>query len=508
MENKVSVIIPARNEIYLEKTVRNILENAEGDIEVLIALDGWVPNPQIVIGDERVVFYHFKDAIGHLAATNELAKVAKGKFIMKLDAHCAVGKGFDVILARDCEYDMTMIPRMYNLDVETWKPRYFDNWERAIRQRKCHDYLYIYINERGELRTQYYPSHENKKLHYERKDILIDETMSCMGPCFFMHKDRFFELDGCDTTGGRMWGQQAVELACKAWLSGGKLMVNKKTWFAHWFRGGQGWPYPISGNHIDKVRKHSKELWLNDKWPLAKRKFMWMVEKFNPPGWEKENIKVEQNQEIKKDAHFGDYPTPEEKMFIYKKMFWHIFKRNNFIRWRGHIVLKMPSDLMLYQRAIKDNKPDFIIETGCHNGGSAFYFADICELNKRGHVIAIDINDKPRPAHPRITYLIGDSKSDAVVNKVKEMVGNKSVMASLDSDHSFNHVTAELEKYAPIVTRGQFMVVEDCYGKFGEEHQPFQAINSFLQKTNDFVLTDYDDRFLIGISMGGWLKKV
>lgn len=300
MPRLVSFLIPARNEIYLEKTVRNILENIRGDSEVLVGLDGWIPDPQIHFNDERVRVFHYPVAVGHRAVTNNLAREAQGKFVCKIDAHCSIGEGFDVILSQDCEYDWTVIPRMWNLDTETWTPRYFDDWRKAVRQRKVHDYLYIYINERGELRTQYYPSHINKVMHHERKDILIDETMSCMGPCFFMHQGRYWELGGCDEKHEGGWGQQAIELACKAWLSGGKLMVNKKTWFAHWFRGGQGWPYPISGRQIDRCRAYSKDLWLNDKWPLAKRKFMWLVEKFNPPGWDKKESPEEKLKDIER----------------------------------------------------------------------------------------------------------------------------------------------------------------------------------------------------------------
>lgn len=498
----LSVLIPARNEIYLEKTIRNVLENAEGEIEVLVALDGYLPDPPFDIGDSRVKFYPIEKAVGHRAATNLLAREAKGKFVMKLDAHCAVGKGFDVILAADCEYDWTVIPRMYNLDTDTWTPKYFDNFDKAVRQRKVHDYLYIYINERGELRTQYYPDAINKELHHSRKDILIDESMSCMGPSFFMHKDRYWELGGCDENHEGGWGQQAIEVACKAWLSGGKLMVNKKTWFAHWFRGHLGWPYPITGNQINRCREYSKDLWLNDKWPLQKRKFMWLVEKFNPPGWEKKAP-----EPVAEEPNFGDYPTPDEKMFLFKKMYWHIIKRSNFIRWRGHVVLKFPSDLMLYQRVIRDKRPDFIIETGTFNGGSAIYLADMCDLNGKGQVITIDRVAKSRPQHARITYLEGDSVSDEMLQKVKDIVGGKSAMVILDSDHSFKHVSEELKKYSPLVTKGQYLVVEDCYGKFGEEDEPLQARDAFLKENKDFVLTDYHDRFLVGITMGGWLQR-
>jgi hypothetical protein len=268
----LSVIIPARNEKYLQRTIQDVLDNATGEIEVIAVLDGYWPEPPIQ-DDKRVILIHRTEAIGQRQAINEAARIAKGEYIMKLDAHCAVDKGFDVKLAADCEYDWTVIPRMYNLDSETWKPK----------RHKRTDYMYIGLRENGELRAEYF----EKGLRQPDNDKKIDDVMCCMGPCFFMHKDRFWELGGMDEAHGG-WGQMGIEVACKAWLSGGSLKVNKNTWFSHWFRGGggPGFPYQISGREVDKARKYSKDLWLNDKWPLQTRKFGWLVEKFNPPKFE------------------------------------------------------------------------------------------------------------------------------------------------------------------------------------------------------------------------------
>lgn len=285
----LSVIIPARNEIYLERTIRNILENAQGEIEVIAELDGYLPEPPIDIGDPRVIFVHHPESIGQRACINHGVSISKGKYIMKLDAHCAVAPGFDIDLAKDCEYEWTVVPRMYNLDIETWKPKLH----------KRTDYMYISSpTDEKPFRAAYYGSRQPKS------DKLIDETMCCMGPGWFMHKDRFLELEGCDEKHEGGWGQQGIEVALKAWLSGGALMVNKKTWFAHWFRGGTydavkspGFPYPASGSQQERVRKYSRDLWLNNKWGKAVRPLSWLINKFNPPGWENwlgENMEKEQ----------------------------------------------------------------------------------------------------------------------------------------------------------------------------------------------------------------------
>ena len=265
----LSVIIPSRNEVYLGRTIENILANAQGEIEIIAELDGYAPDPPLVF-DKRVIFVHHEQSIGQRACINHAAKIAKGEFIMKLDAHCAVGPGFDVILAQDCEKDWTVIPRMYNLDHTTWLPKLH----------KKTDYMYIGCDEGRLLRAEYYKREP-------KSDLLIDDTMCCMGPGWFMRKDRFWEQGGCDEGHEGGWGQQGVEVACKAWLSGGSLKVNKKTWFSHWFRGGggPGFPYRISGNTVERVRRYSRDLWLNDKWEKQTRKFQWLIDKFDPPGW-------------------------------------------------------------------------------------------------------------------------------------------------------------------------------------------------------------------------------
>ena len=281
---KLSVIIPARNEIYLEKTLLNVLENARGDIEILTVLDGYKPDPEIKIDDNRLKFIYNETSIGQRQAINQAARQSSGNYMMKLDAHCAVDEGFDLKLIADCQPDWTVIPRMYNLDIKTWKPKHIDNFDMAMSRRKVTDYMYIGWNEKKELRTLYYSQALYKELH--KNKTLIDDTMSCMGCCFFMRMDRFWELGGCDEGHGG-WGQQGIEVALKAWLSGGALKVNKKTWFAHWFRASDGgFPYRISGKVVDQAREYSKDLWMNDKWPQQKKKLSWVIEKFNPPGWE------------------------------------------------------------------------------------------------------------------------------------------------------------------------------------------------------------------------------
>lgn len=192
---------------------------------------------------------------------------------------------------------------------------------------------------------------------------------------------------------------------------------------------------------------------------------------------------------------------------LFRKLYYNIIKARNYPRWRGVGLLKMPEDIAVYTRVIQEKQPDFIVETGTRFGGSALFFADMLELNKKGHVISIDVSDKHQPLHDRVTYLTGSSIDDDIVTKIKEMVGNKTVMVVLDSKHTSQHVRWELHKYSNIVTPGQYIVVEDCYNKFFDISGPMVARDLFLQKTNRFKVVPLVERYFVGLSLGGWLLK-
>ena len=127
---------------------------------------------------------------------------------------------------------------------------------------------------------------------------------------------------------------------------------------------------------------------------------------------------------------------------------------------RGQPVLKCPLDLWLYQEILHALRPAVIVETGTAFGGSALYLASICDLLGTGRVITIDIANRPkRPVHSRISYVTGSSVDPEIVERVRTDVGSESpVMVLLDSDHGRDHVLAEIEAYAPLITRGSYLI--------------------------------------------------
>jgi len=312
----LSIIIPARNEEFLQNTIDNILKNIRGDTDIYAILDGYWPDKSIPQHD-RVNIVHHDLPIGQRAATNEGVKLCNSKFIMKCDAHCAFDEGFDVKLMADCEYDWTIIPTMYNLHAFDWKcmqcgkrtyqgpkPTECPDCDNTTDFRKK-----IVWKPKTNPRSEFYYFDTDLKFAYWRAFKKRPEaqgnlapTMSNIGACYFMHRQRWLDIDGLDEGHG-FWGQMGTEISCKTWLSGGQQFTNKKTWFAHMFRTGHGFgfPYKLSGKDVKKARKYSQDMWRNNKWPKAVHDLNWLIEKFKPiPGWHDEK-KVETHN--KSDRH-------------------------------------------------------------------------------------------------------------------------------------------------------------------------------------------------------------
>lgn len=293
----LSILIPARNEIFLGRTIQDILENIEGDTEVIAVCDGAWPDEGIP-QHPRVNIIYFPESIGQRAATNMAARLSKAKYVMKVDAHCAFDKGFDVKMMADMQDDITMVPTMRNLHAFDWvcvngHRRYQGpsgpctecgaetHREMVWKPRRgTRNYFYRFDKT---LHFQYWQDYENRP---EAQGDLV-ETMSIQGSCFMMTREKYWELEICDEKHGS-WGQQGVEVACKTWLSGGRVVTTKKTWYAHMFRtqgGDFGFPYPNKSIH--QAREYSRELWLNNKWPKAKHDLKWLLDRFGPvPDWD------------------------------------------------------------------------------------------------------------------------------------------------------------------------------------------------------------------------------
>lgn len=295
MNSKVSVIIPAKNEKYLGKTIESVLSAARGDIEVIAICDGYWPDPSIR-DDSRITLIHHTKAIGQRPAVNEGVRIAKGKYILKADAHCMFDEGFDIKLKANCEPDWTVIPRYYALWAEKWEPKWHKKTDFMFFRSPYAEENPFRIDYWDKRTAKKYPEiyQVYKKAPYRQGQIC--DVMASLGACWFMHTKRFWELGGLDEAHGQ-WGQMGVEIACKSWLSGGRQVVNKNTWFSHLWR--RNPPWTLTQKSVDKAREYSIDLWTNNKWPGQKYPLSWLIEKFAPvPTWNGDSSKVRTTSDL------------------------------------------------------------------------------------------------------------------------------------------------------------------------------------------------------------------
>jgi len=322
----LSVIIPARCEMFLSLTVDEILKNKRGKTEVIVGLDGEWSDPPLKDHPDLTILY-YSESIGQRAITNQCVKLSKSKYIMKIDAHCAVDEGFDVKMMSKMKDNYTMIPAMYNLYGFDWVcpegHKRYQGPSGVCKECGLPTKRVMVWKPRLSRRSEYYRF--DPTLHFQYwsalkkntpKDAILVDTMSAQGSCFMLTRDKYWELNICDEEHGS-WGQQGTEVACKTWLSGGRLVTNRNTWYSHMFRtqgGDFGFPYPISGRQVEKARKHSRELFMENTWDKQIYPLSWLIEKFKPvPDWHDPKYKKELDYVINKGEEFYTSKNPISK---------------------------------------------------------------------------------------------------------------------------------------------------------------------------------------------------
>jgi cephalosporin hydroxylase len=197
--------------------------------------------------------------------------------------------------------------------------------------------------------------------------------------------------------------------------------------------------------------------------------------------------------------------------------------------WLGLPVIQMPPDIVVLQEIIWDARPQLVIETGIARGGSLILSASILELLGEGEVLGIDIDIRPHnraaiEAHPlarRIRMIEGSSVDDAVVAEASRAASAvERVMVILDSNHTHEHVLAELRAYAPLVTVGQFLVVADTFVEeippqehrpgrpWGPGDNPATALRAWLAESEAFEPDPFvNGKLLLTASPGGYLRR-
>jgi cephalosporin hydroxylase len=179
-------------------------------------------------------------------------------------------------------------------------------------------------------------------------------------------------------------------------------------------------------------------------------------------------------------------------------------------KWRGVHILKTPTDLWIYQELITYLKPDLIIETGTCYGGSAYFMRDIMTLNGGGRLMTIDIDHSQLVQKiPGVEYVLGSSVSEETMMLVRAYIhayNCQRVMVILDSAHNEEHVAKELELYAPLVSVGMPLIVEDTNNDPG----PKAAVDNWFGNTRSCVFKrDFMcEKFMLTFNRDGFFERI
>lgn len=241
--------------------------------------------------------------------------------------------------------------------------------------------------------------------------------------------------------------------------------------------------------------------------------------------------------EIERDARIEKLGQDHEFLAQSKKWLEQSMRRQyvyNF-SWLGRPIIQNPIDMMAMQELMWRVQPDLVIETGIAHGGSLIFSASMLELiaacggNSEARVLGIDIDIREHnrqailqhPMAKRITMLEGSSVAPEVVAQVHGAVQNKQkVMVFLDSNHTREHVLAELEAYAPLVSKDSYCVVFDTFVEdvpadvfegrpWQPGNSPKTAVHAYLQKHPEFAIDQsMQHKLQITVAPDGFLKRI
>lgn len=192
----------------------------------------------------------------------------------------------------------------------------------------------------------------------------------------------------------------------------------------------------------------------------------------------------------------------------------------------GIPIIQLPEDILILQELIWRTRPTAIIECGVAHGGALILYASMLELLGRGRTIGVDIeirkyNRRAIESHPmskRITLIEASSTEPATFDEVQRLLyPNDQVMVTLDSNHTRDHVRAELELYGPLVTPGGYVVVFDSVMSLVNDapngkpewstDNPLAAVEGFLQSHPEFEQDRSAERLGATYCTGGFLRR-
>lgn len=215
----LSIIIPAYKDPYLNKTIESIYSNFETEYEIIPVLDGVDPVEPLPDYPE-VKPIRLPENVGMRGAINAGVRAAKGKYLMRTDAHCMFATGFDATILDTIQDNWIVDAKRYFLDPVQWtvmnkEPVLF---EKLWLDPKYPKFAALPWRERDEA----------------LKDVLLAPKMALQGSVWVMSRDWWdIAIGELDSTGYGTLYQDTTEMLMKTWKKGGELMLNKETWYAH-----------------------------------------------------------------------------------------------------------------------------------------------------------------------------------------------------------------------------------------------------------------------------------
>jgi glycosyltransferase involved in cell wall biosynthesis len=276
MNDMICVGVPARNEPLLAGTIKDIFSKAARPerVEVMVVLDGWdrdlealaeVMTLPATFPGVRIL--RRREPGGVRRAFNDICRETTCKYVWKLDAHVRVSPRWDEVFITTLQAqgeETLCIPRIcgWNPDTGEIGNRYFD---------------FLYID--SDIHQRHWPEYQKRP----EAQGPAPELMSNLGASWFCTRDFWWAIGGHDES-LYLWGESAPETSLKCWLSGGRQILVKDVWFAHYFR--NRFPYHMSAGGIQRNKQATKEFWLGGHYPQQKRSLAWLLDKFWPvPTW-------------------------------------------------------------------------------------------------------------------------------------------------------------------------------------------------------------------------------
>ena len=269
---RTSIVIPSRLEKYLIPTIHDVLHQAVGDVEVIVILDGWWPQ-EALPDDTRVHYLHWGAPKGLRPSLNAAVDMATGEFLLKLDSHVAVCKGFDGLLKAACGESDVVVPAKRSLDPATWTMHKHPWWYYWLAWPWHPENPHVGLIERN-----YGPTFNAK-----HREPAVDDILTFQGSAWMLRRSWWEKILPEGMNAERYyWAQEAVEIGLSSWLAGGRCRIVKAAEYGHLWKG--------SGENKRTFQRHQPEwdaaMLRSVKFWFAQKGFGALIDKFSPlPTW-------------------------------------------------------------------------------------------------------------------------------------------------------------------------------------------------------------------------------